>query len=63
VQDRVEALGHRGVVVGQPLGNVALDEREQRVVGEVGDVFLRTGHEVVDRDHRATPRDQGVDEV
>ncbi|GIF69812.1 hypothetical protein Ais01nite_78470 [Asanoa ishikariensis] len=29
----------------------------------MGDVFLGSGDEVVHRDHRATPGDQGIDQV
>jgi hypothetical protein len=63
VQDRVEALGDRRMVVGQPVGDVGLDEREARVLGQVRHVVLGPGHEVVDRHHRAAARQQRVDQV
>ncbi|GAA4143364.1 hypothetical protein GCM10022251_01730 [Phytohabitans flavus] len=51
------------MVVGQPIGNVGLDEREVGTLAQVGHVVLGPGHEVVDGHHRAAARQQRVDKV
>ena len=55
VHDRVEPAARR-VDGRQRLGDVGLDQREPRVVGEVGDVVLGTGDEVVDGHDACAPR-------
>jgi hypothetical protein len=47
----------------QRLGHVGLDQREPRVVGEVGDVVLAAGDEVVDGHDGGVPSEEGVHEV
>ncbi|GAB7041246.1 hypothetical protein JCM9533A_50960 [Catenuloplanes niger JCM 9533] len=47
----------------QALGDVRLDQREPRIVGEVTEVVLGAGDEVVHRHDRATTADQRIDKV
>nr|BFE67048.1 hypothetical protein GCM10020092_003490 [Actinoplanes digitatis] len=59
---RVEALGQRRVR-GQALGDVGLDEREAGLGRQVRDVVPGARDEVVDRDNRAAPVDEGINHV
>jgi len=63
VQNGVEPLGERGVVLGQTVGDVRLDKREGRRLRQVGDVLLGAGHEVVHRHDRAATGEEGVNQV